>query len=212
MKQGTELHLVAELEGMVEDAESHAAVLLRELQMAHEALTARTAENSAITLSLSERLNAMRRRSYDAARLRTFVDHVNRNVAVASQSADEMGQLALAAMNEAVSARAAYESLHAHARERVAGLAEALARSRHESENLRTSLVETGVLLCQTHAAVCAAHATVPSIHDRIRFSLTFPPPARCFPPAPCAAWHAARGFAKTPASSAAALPDRVRT
>ena len=213
----TERQLVVELEGMLEDAESHSAALLHELQVAHQAVTAREAERSTTTSNLSERLDAARRSHADAAKLRTFVNSGKCNLTIASQSADEMGKLALASIKEAVSVRASYESLHAHARERVAGLAKALTKSRKEEPIMRTRLIETGVLLCQTHAAVRRPYSAGFAHLFQTPTCYMCPPavlrPNRSpLPPIPRAAWHAAGSLTKTSAGSNDATPDRFHT
>jgi len=132
----------------------HVAAQQNELRVVHAAATAQTAELQSIKQQLLERQALIKDRDKLISRLRlALTDTVLAADNVAGRATEAATKIAKVLDTCAV-ARNAYCALHRHASEIINRLIADLAESREAQHRLQAQLVETGLLLLQTHAAL----------------------------------------------------------
>eukprot|EP00967_Tisochrysis_lutea_P073373 scaffold98232_cov35-Tisochrysis_lutea.AAC.1 len=139
---------------MLGDMDVHVAAQQNELRVVHAAATAQTAELQSIKQQLLERQALIKDRDKLISRLRlALTDTVLAADNVAGRATEAATKIAKVLDTCAV-ARNAYCALHRHASEIINRLIADLAESREAQHRLQAQLVETGLLLLQTHAAL----------------------------------------------------------
>jgi hypothetical protein len=139
---------------MLGDLDVHVAEQQNELRAVHAAAAAQTAELRGVQRRLVERTALVEGRDSVAGRLRSTLRSTALAAEMASEQASHAASSSARVLDACASARTAYADLHRHARAATSLLASELAASREAQHKLQSQLVETGLLLLQTHAAL----------------------------------------------------------
>lgn len=139
---------------MLADLDLHVAALKNELRTVHEAAAAQTARLRAVKSLLTRRRTLVQDSATSAGRLRAAARAAARAAEVAAVRAEESATSSAMVLGAHAQARKAYADLHLHARRVISRLAAELAASRDAQHGLQAQLIETGMLLLQTHSAL----------------------------------------------------------